>query len=841
MNFFSQVCVALLLGCPACNEFRDTAAAAPPNILVIYADDLGYGDVSCYNPDRGRIPTPHIDRLAVEGMRFTDAHSSSSVCSPSRYTFLTGRYHWRTRLQSGIVGPWGEPLIAADRLTVAGMLQQQGYRTACIGKWHLGWDWPIEEGKESLFGGSIEKDVPATPDHHDAWRETFSQPIPGGPISRGFDEYFGTDVPNWPPFCFIEQDQTVGIPTEFLPARLFQNNQASLQGPALEGWTLEAILPALGDRASNFIARASEDDRPFFLYLPLTSPHTPLAVNRPWLGKSGLNLYADFVMETDALVGQVLAALEQHGVANNTLVLFTSDNGCAPYIGVAELQEEGHFPSGPLRGYKADVWEGGHRVPFLVRWPGHVKPGTVCEELVHQADLMATCAEIVGIELPPDVGEDSFSLLPLLRGGSTPVRQNSVSQSAAGLTSIRNGPWKLIFGSGSGGWSQGQDEHPAQLYHLEEDLAESENLYTRHPEIVVELTELMERLVDNGRSTPGPAQFNDVEVQWKRFLSQNTDIHHGDAVTAQFIIGADISWVQEQENEGIRFSDQGEQKDILAILKDYGFNSIRLRTFHSPRAAKGYSAKGYCDLEHTLAMAARVKEAGMGLLLNLHYSDTWADPGHQTKPEAWIDLHGAELERAVYKYTRDVMTALRKQETLPDIVQIGNEISNGFLWPDGQVWKSGDWGVLCGLIEAGIAGAKEVDPEVKIMIHLALGGQNPQSRVFLDRILAHGVDFDIIGQSYYPRWHGTLAELEANLVDLAERYDQDIMVVEYSVPNIREINDIVRNLPGNKGLGTFIWEPTKWQGPALFDGRGTTKPEIKAYRTMAEEYDLTDR
>ena|GEM_PF-3082083 len=308
------------------------------------------------------------------------------------------------------------------------------------------------------------------------------------------------------------------------------------------------------------------------------------------------------------------------------------------------------------------------------------------------------------------------------------------------------------------------------------------------------------------------------------------------AAPSPFILGADISWVQEQEDQGTRFSDHGQQKDILTILKDNGFNWIRLRVFVNPQAPKGYSNKGYCDLDHTLKMAKRVTAAGMGFLLDFHYSDTWADPGHQVKPAAWADLHGAELEKAVHDHTQSIMAALKQQGAAPDIVQIGNEISNGFLWPDGNVWKSGKWDVFCGLIKAGIAGAKEVDPAVKTMIHLAWGGQNAQSRSFLDKALAQGVEFDILGQSYYPKWHGTLDELKANLMDLAGRYKQDIMVVEYSVPNIREINDIVHGLPGEKGLGTFIWEPTKWEGPALFDGQGNTKPEIDVYPKMVEDY-----
>jgi arylsulfatase A-like enzyme len=494
------------------------AAQDKPNIVVIYADDLGYGDVSSYNPSRGKIPTPHIDRLAQQGMRFTDAHSSSGVCSPSRYTLLTGRYHWRTRLQRGIVGKWGKPLIAPDRLTVAGMLKKHGYHTACIGKWHLGWDWPIAADERRFFKNKEERTATATAAHRVAWKAVFSRPIGGGPTARGFDEYFGTDVPNWPPFCFIKNDRVVGMPSEFLPARLFENNQASRQGPALAGWKFEPILPALGDRASEFITEAAKQSKPYFLYMPLTSPHTPLSVNKEWLGRSGLNLYADFVMETDAVIGRVLAAIEKSGEAERTVVLFTSDNGCSPRVGAAALEKKGHYPSGPLRGYKADVWEGGHRVPFVVRWPGVVKPGSVCTQLSHQADLLATCASVAGLDVPPTAGEDSFDLRPLLEGKDIQIREHAVCQSSRGLLSIRSGQWKLIFGPGSGGWAKGEDGLPGQLYHLGNDLGETRNLYEKKPEVVAKLTELMSRLVGRGRSTAGPALENDVEILWKRFL-----------------------------------------------------------------------------------------------------------------------------------------------------------------------------------------------------------------------------------------------------------------------------------------------------------------------------------
>lgn len=488
----------------------------PPHIVVILADDLGYGDVHCYNPERGKIPTPGIDRLAAQGMRFTDGHSSSGVCSPSRYTLLTGRYHWRSRLQTGIVGVFGEPLIAPDRLTIAGLAKQHGYRTAAIGKWHLGWDWPIAPGQRKLFQIPREEGrneaAAVTEQHQAAWRAVFSQVIPGGPTARGFDRYFGTDVPNWPPYCFIEDDRTQGIPAEFLPPGALKNNMASLQGPALAGWQFEPILPALGDRAAAFIAEAARAPSPFLLYMPLTSPHTPLAVNEAWRGKSGLNTYADLVMETDAVVGRVLEALEESGAAERTFVLFTSDNGCAPYIGAAELEAKGHYPSGPLRGYKADAWEGGHRVPFIVRWPGVVKPGSVCGQLVHHADLIATIAEVLETRLPENAGEDSFSLLPLLKGEDKPVREHAVSCAANGVPAVRSGPWKVLLGSGAGGFNKDRGEDGVQLYNLAADLGERKNLAAEQPERVTQMQALLEKLITDGRSTPGAKQKNDVRV-----------------------------------------------------------------------------------------------------------------------------------------------------------------------------------------------------------------------------------------------------------------------------------------------------------------------------------------
>ena len=482
---------AFIARCGLAILLAGTAPARSPNVLIILADDLGYGDVACYNPQRGKIATPSLDRLAAQGMRFTDGHSSSGVCSPSRYTLLTGRYHWRTHLQVGIVDVQGAPLIAPDRLTLAGLARQQGYRTACIGKWHLGWDWPrkTEDGGRKTEGGGRGTEI------------DYTKPIAGGPITRGFDSYFGTDVPNWPPYCFIENDRTVGLPIDPLPAHQLRNHLASKPGPMLPGWKLEEILPTLERRACAFIAASATNPQPFLLYLPLTAPHTPLAVAPEWQGRSGLGPYADFVMQTDATVGRVLDALDQSGAASNTLVWFTSDNGCAHYIGVPDLEARGHFPSGPLRGYKSSVWEGGHRVPFVVRWPGVVEPGRVCTQLVHQADVMATLAEVLGVRLPDNAGEDSFSLLPLLNGGDQAVRAHAISCAISGVPGLRRGDWKFIPG------------REPQLYQLADDIGETNNLASARPELVQEMRTLLEQLITGGRSTPGPPQRNDVAVR----------------------------------------------------------------------------------------------------------------------------------------------------------------------------------------------------------------------------------------------------------------------------------------------------------------------------------------
>ncbi len=456
------------------------ADKAKPNIIYILCDDLGYGDVKCLGGDRSKIATPYIDRLAAGGMIFTEAHSSSSVCSPTRYGIMTGRYNWRTHLQKGVLNGYSEPLIAKDRLTVPALLKQHGYATACIGKWHLG--MTIDQKNPNALVGD-------------------------GPTTRGFDSYFGISASlDMPPFAFIENDHFTEAPTV---EKKFQRT-----GAAAPSFEAKDVLPKLAKKAAEYITAKSKESAPFFLYLPLNSPHTPILPTKEWQGKSGLSDYGDFVMETDWAVGEVLAALDKSGIADNTLIFFTSDNGCSPAAKVDELESKGHFPSELRRGYKADIWDGGHRIPFIVRWPAKIKAGSRTDQITCLADLMATSAEIVGAKLPDNAGEDSVSILPVLLGtAKEPVREAVVHHSISGIFAIRQGSWKLELCKDSGGWSKGDKvETPGQLYDMSKDVGERSNEYAQHPEIVSKLTALLEKYVTDGRSTPGPTMKNDVTV-----------------------------------------------------------------------------------------------------------------------------------------------------------------------------------------------------------------------------------------------------------------------------------------------------------------------------------------
>lgn len=514
---FSAVLVATtLFGFAPVSELH--AENPQPNVIFILADDWGMGDIKFYGGDRCKIDTPNMDQLAAKGMAFTDAHSSSSVCTPTRYGVLTGRYNWRSELKSGVLNGFSQALIKPGRETVASMLQKAGYHTGMVGKWHLGMRFATTDGKPANSTAKTAEEL-ATKCNVD-WKG----PIQDGPVSVGFDYYWGFSASlDMPPYIWIENDRFVG---ECTTIKAFQR-----PGPAHADFEDYDVLPKLAEKAAAYVTERAEAKQPFFLYMPLNSPHTPISPSKAFQGKSKLGPYGDFVMETDWAVGEVVKAVEAAGIADNTLIIVTADNGCSPAAGRGitgdQLQftmADGvsddmskHYPSITYRGHKADIYEGGHRVPFVARWDGTVKPGSTSADPVCLVDLFATCAEIVGSEIADNVAEDSVSLLPVLRGTATaPLRDAVVHHSINGSFAIRKGNWKLAFCPGSGGWSnprpgrssaEGQPEN--QLFDLSADHSEQTNVIADHPAEAKELTTLMADYVKRGRSTPGTDQAND--------------------------------------------------------------------------------------------------------------------------------------------------------------------------------------------------------------------------------------------------------------------------------------------------------------------------------------------
>lgn len=498
----------LVLGLAAAWSQAAVAGGKRPNIVVILADDFGVGDIQAHYPDN-KIPTPHLDRLVRQGMSFTDAHSASAVCTPTRYGLLTGRYCWRTRLQEWVLAAYEPPLIDAGRLTLPGLLKKHGYHTACVGKWHLGWEWQgpqpsrMVEARNSLWKAEWD----------------FSKSLRGGPTERGFDHYFGTHVPNFPPFTFIEDDRVLVPPTaryEYDAEEGVVMPKRFSGAPMAPGWRFDRILPEITKRAVDYVHRRAGMDAPFFLYFSMTSPHEPVVPSKGFAGKSGIAPIADFVMETDWSAGQVIRAVDEAGIADDTIVIFTADNGHSHYTGWDSLVKAGHRPSGRFRGHKGDIWEGGHRVPFVVRWPGRVAAGSSSDRLLCLNDVFATCAELVGAELPDDAAEDSFSFLPAVLGESaTAVRTGLVSHSVDGEFAYREGPWKIVFKLGGRSREESRGK-PAvvELYNLDSDVGEKNDLAKRHPEIVQRLTVRLKTLVERGTSRPGNPQSNDTDVRF---------------------------------------------------------------------------------------------------------------------------------------------------------------------------------------------------------------------------------------------------------------------------------------------------------------------------------------
>ena len=502
-----------------------------PNVIYILADDMGYGDISALNENCG-FQTPNFDRMAAEGEAFTDAHASSAVCTPSRYSIMTGRYNWRSRLKWGVISSYGRPMIEKDRMTVAQMLKGAGYYTAIIGKWHLGMDFK----KTDAFAPGINFE------HCDFENQEgidFSGKIENTPTSYGFDYYYGIAASlDMPPFAFIENDhftempdhQTVGYGKQFWRA-----------GPTAPHFVHEEVLPHFTDKVIEQIETcAKTPDQPFFIYFPMPAPHTPILPTEEFRGKSGTNEYGDFVLECDAMVGRIMDKVQELGLDKDTIIIYTSDNGCSPRADYQQLLAKGHNPSYVFRGHKYHIFEGGHRIPLLVRWPGNIKPGTVCHQIVCLSDLMATLAELLGIQLPDSAGVDSVSNLPIWMDPEAPeVRESIVHQGWDGTLSIRRGDYKLemcLEGSG------GDRNHPGprdtylspngklpaieraeaptpkvryQLYNLRTDIGEYVNIIDEHPDIAEALKRELVACVRNGRTTAGPAQENTGDPIWE--------------------------------------------------------------------------------------------------------------------------------------------------------------------------------------------------------------------------------------------------------------------------------------------------------------------------------------
>jgi arylsulfatase A len=490
-NLLSSIVLAAAQGATA-------FAADQPNIVILYADDMGYGDLAIQNPE-SKIRTPHLDQLAREGLRFTDAHSSSGVCTPSRYALLTGRFHWR-KFHS-IVNSFEPSVFDPAELTLPGMLKAKGYRTACIGKWHLGWNWDAIKRP----GATPAPKTGYAPEAFDWTRR-----IPGGPLDHGFDYYFGDDVPNFPPYAWFENDRVITVPTEPLAItqQTAEGNWECRPGPMTKGWDFYAVMPRLTERAIAWIKEQRGRPEPFFLYFPFTSPHAPIVPSPEFAGKSKAGGYGDYVEQTDATIGRILAELAASGFADNTIVIFSADNGPEHYA-YPRIQNFQHRSVGPLRGVKRDLWEGGHRVPFVVRWPGVVPQGAVTDALLSQVDVMATLAAVTGCRLPAGTAHDSHDLLAVWKSGAPSPRHTIVHNTNANGYAIRHDQWLLVAAKTGAvtkvpAWFDPANGYtantlPGELYDLSRDLAERHNLYAEQPAKVAELQALLAQVKSKGQ------------------------------------------------------------------------------------------------------------------------------------------------------------------------------------------------------------------------------------------------------------------------------------------------------------------------------------------------------
>lgn len=480
----------------SCFSAAEKQETSKPNFVYFFCDDLGIGDVGCYNPN-SQIQTPNIDKLAAGGMVFTDAHVSAAMCTPSRYNLMTGQYRWRSPMGSGMIWSYGPPLFPKERLSVAQMLHNNGYHTDMVGKWNLGMDWTFKN--------------PVAPHalHHykDESNIDFSQTLTNGPCDRGFDTFFGmTGSLDMGPYLFIKDRHVQGIPSEKYPSG--RNEARATAARGVPGWKHEDVLPTLRDKAISVIQDNVKNQKPFFLYLPITAPHTPVTPSKAFIGKSGCGIYGDFVMEVDDAVGKIVQSLKDSGVWENTVFIFSSDNG-PEFIVRKYPKMYGHSSTAEYRGIKRDNWEGGHRVPMIVSWPAKVQAGTTCMQVTEIGDFMATAADIISQTLPDNAAEDSFSFLPYLLGKQEKcVRPYSITEAYSNGMAIRKGEWKLILHSGSGGdhYDCPENKDPIQLFNMKTDPCEKHNVYTQHPDIVNTLCDLYIQSVRDGRSSDGKPQ-----------------------------------------------------------------------------------------------------------------------------------------------------------------------------------------------------------------------------------------------------------------------------------------------------------------------------------------------
>lgn len=508
MKICSRFLVPLLVVF-ACLPFtpREASAADQPNILILYADDLGFGDLGCYHSE-SKIPTPNLDQLAATGMRFTDGHSSSGICTPSRYALLTGRHHWRDF--HGIVNAFGGTVFQPGQLTLPGMLQKQGYHTAAIGKWHLGWNWAAIRKADAKQSGNGRKKAWGPEAFH------WDRAIPDGPLAHGFDHYFGDTVINFPPYCWIEDDKVVKAPDTLMDTAKWkpikEGNWECRPGPMSSDWDPYENIPTTAERGVDYIKAQAKTEQPFFLYFAFPSPHAPIIPNDEFDGKSQAGPYGDFVYETDDACGKLLRALEESGQTDNTIVIFSADNGPEHYA-YARDEKFDHWSSHPFRGLKRDIYEGGHHVPFIIRWPGVADQGTVCDALVSQIDIMATLASALEVALPHDAAADSHNLLPLLKGDAESVRSTHVHNTYEGQFAIRDGDWLLIDhetgyrSRKSAEWEKkhgyaDDDDGPVELYQLSKDIGQRTDLSKQKPEKVTELQALLKETRERGYSAP---------------------------------------------------------------------------------------------------------------------------------------------------------------------------------------------------------------------------------------------------------------------------------------------------------------------------------------------------